>query len=65
MASKIESQTKSSFTKDGYQPLEKGYQPTTGVLSNSNPPKGGSGMSSGAANGGNQSTAANTSNNKK
>lgn len=30
----------------GYQPIEKGYQPIQGVLDSSNPPQGGSGVSS-------------------
>lgn len=30
----------------GYQPAELGYQPTQGNLDSSNPPKGGSGVSS-------------------
>ena len=35
--------------KEGYKPIEKGYQPTQGNLDTSKPPQGGSGVASGSS----------------
>lgn len=37
---------KNAIVNDGYQPLEKGYQPSSGSLESSKPPQGGSGVPS-------------------